>query len=135
MGKNFIHPSIDPLCPTGALVDYTLPSKLYERAYSEDRVHFENIRLVKYVLDNVQRIFSGVRHYNQGGWCFTARPIEWHIRKDVVTPFPVHLVFAVYCNPHRYIYDWRSEKIDVEDSLAPIEWRKRYEALVWKRTS
>lgn len=127
--------SVNPEDPGGEPVELIIPASVYQRAYKEDRVHYENLRAAKYVLDNVQRVFSDVREYNQGGWCFTARPLEWHLREQVVGPFPEHLVYAVYIHPRHFVYEWRAEKVDNEDNLCPVDWRRRYKALLWKRTS
>lgn len=135
MADDFLFQSVNPEDPEGDPVELTIPAVVYLRAYKEDRIHYENLRAAKYVLDNVQRIFSGVRDYNQGGWCLTARPLEWHLREQIVVPFPEDLVYAVYVHPRRFVYEWRAERVDNDDKLCPLDWRRRYKALVWKRTS
>jgi hypothetical protein len=86
-------------------------------------------------LDNTERIFYGVRVFNQGGWCYTGRPGEWYIKEGIVVPFPKDKIFAVYVNPRMRVYECRAERAADDDPLAPIDWLTRYGGLTWKRTS
>ena len=127
--------TVNPDDPSGEALEVIIPAGVYLRAFKKDRVHYENLRAAKFVLDNVQRIFAGVREFNEGGWCLTARPTEWQLREGVIAPFPRTLVYAVYINHRQVLYEWRAEKVDAEDDLRPFDWRRRYEAMIWKRTS
>lgn len=80
MAHDYRCSTVNPNDPSGEPLVVVIPALLYLRAYKEDRVHYENLRAAKFVLDNVERIFSGVREFNEGGWCLTARPSEWHLR-------------------------------------------------------
>ena len=82
------------------------------------RVDFENLRAAKHVLDNTERIFYGVRAFNQGGWCYTGRPTEWYIKEGIIIPFPNKLVFAVYMNPQMMVYECRAEQAAIDDQFA-----------------
>jgi hypothetical protein len=97
-------------------------------------VQYENLRAVKYVLDNPDRIFWGIREYNEGGWCYVGRPEEWHIKQTVIVPFPKSRVFAVYINPLKRVFEFGAEPADAEDSLSPAGWKDRYRGLIWKST-
>jgi hypothetical protein len=72
--------------------------------------------------------------FNQGGWCYTARPEEWYIKEGIAVPFPKELVFAVYLNPYLRVYEGRAEHVDAADPLCPVNWRTRYRGLTWKNT-
>ena len=61
MAADYVCRSVNPEDPDGEPVDLIIPALVYARAYKEDRGHYENLRAAKFVLDNVQRIFSGVR--------------------------------------------------------------------------
>lgn len=134
MSQNYETTVLNPENPSGERITATIPHSVYSRVYKNDSVQYENIRAACFVLENTARIFKGVRDFNQGGWCFTGRPINWYIREDVVAPFPGNLVYAVYMNPNYTVYEWRAEKCDAADDLCPVNWRSRYTALVWKNT-
>ena len=50
-------------------------------------------------------------------------------------PFPEHLVYAVYLNAAFNLYEIRGEECAEDDKLCPIDWQKRYGALIWKTIS
>ena len=135
MSADFPCKTIDPNNPTGPKVDAIFPGGLTSRYYKNSPVRFENLRAAKYVLENTERIFYGVREFNKGGWCYTGRPAEWYIRERVVVPFPKELVFAVYLNPRMQVYGCRAEYAADDDPLSPINWQQRYRGLTWKNTS
>ncbi len=135
MAKDFIFKTIDPVNPSGPQVDVILPGDLIERFYKHTPVRFENLRAMKYVLDNPERIFFGVRQYNEGGWCYTGRPERWCIRERIEVPFPKNKVFAVYVNPNMRIYECRAELAASDDPANPLDWQDRYGGLIWKNTS
>ena len=125
----------NPLDPEGDPIDVVFPAGLTEKWYKQDPVRYENLRAAKFVLENVKRIFRGVRRLNEGFWCFTGRPSTWNIRQDVIVPFPDKFVFAVCVDSLMRTYDCRAEYVAVDDPLCPINWQDRYEGLVWKSTS
>lgn len=142
MARDFRYKTRNPKDPDGPLIDVVIPGDLIDRYYKYSEVRYQNLRCAKFVLDNVQRIFSGIREFsNKGGWCHTARPEEWHVRPNVVAPFPPHLVFAVYMvyqehrEPHLRLYECRAEPVDKNDDLCPREWSSRFGGLIWKATS
>jgi len=126
---------INPGDPLGPKTMAILPDRLIQKYYKDYPVRFENLKAAKSVLENPQRIFSGVRAFNEGGWCFTGKPLSWNIRESVIAPFPDNLVFSVYLNSRLYIYETRAEYCAQNDSLCPVDWENRYEGLVWKSTS
>jgi hypothetical protein len=125
----------NPLDPEGDLIDAIFPADLTLRWYKNDPVRHENLRVARFVLQNVERIFRGVRRLSEGGWCFTGSPQEWYIRENVIVPFPDGKVFAVYLNPRMRVYECRAEYIADDDPLCPIDWRGRYGGLIWKSIS
>ncbi len=135
MAANFVCRTRDPKNPEQGTADAIFPGAYTERLYKVAQVQYLNLVAAKFVLENVERIFFGVREYNEGGWCYTARPEQWHIRADVVVPFPPDKVFAVYLNPLMYVYECRAEFAADDDATCPINWRDRYRGLIWKRTS
>jgi hypothetical protein len=135
MGNDFFTKIIDPENPSGDRIDAIIPHFLIEKYYTFHPTRYENLRAAKRVLENPLRIFSGVRAFTQGGWCFTGRPAQWHIKETVVAPFPYNLVYAVYLNTRYFVYECRAEKAATDDSECPEDWRNRYEALIWKNTS
>ncbi|MBN1488454.1 MAG: hypothetical protein JXA69_00935 [Phycisphaerae bacterium] len=135
MARDFLTNTINPKDPDGPWTGVTIPGFLIERCYKDNPTRYQNFRVVKTVLDDPKRIFSGVRVYNQGGWCYTGRPEQWHIREQVTAPFPAHLVFAVYLNPNMVVYEFRAEVADEEDPMSPRGWQDRYGGLIWKSIS
>jgi len=126
---------INPDDPSGPKRQAIIPYQLVIHYYKYHPVRYENFRAVQYVLQNPDRIFAGIRQFNEGGWCFTGRPGTWYVKADVVLPFPDNLVFAVYLNSRMFVYEARAEYCATDDSLCPIDWQDRYGALIWKSTS
>ena len=126
---------LNPEDPQGPKVRATIPHRIILNYYKYHPVRYENFRAAKYVLENPARVFSGVRQFNEGGWCFAGKPQSWYIRPDVQAPFPNNLVFAVYLNSRLDIYEARAEKAAIDDTLCPENWQGRYQALIWKTIS
>ncbi len=135
MGADFTCKVIDPMNPGGPKIDAIFPGAYTEHLYKYSLVDYENLRAAKYVLEHADRIFLGVREFNQGGWCYVGRPVEWYIRDTTVASFPQDRVFAVYLNPNMRVYECRAEYIDLADPLSPEDWQGRYGGLRWKSTS
>ena len=135
MAADFACKTIDPNDPTGPKVDAVFPGEYTLRLYKYSPVDYENLRAAKYVLENTERIFSGVREFNEGGWCYTGHPVDWCIKEGVVATFPDHLLFAVYLNPNLRVYECRAEHVAHDDARCPKGWQTRYRGLTWKSTS
>lgn len=135
MPTNFLLKILNPEDLSGPKIDAVVPHSLYLQFYKFSPVKYENLMIAKFVLENPLRIFSGVRQFNDGGWCFTGKPASWYIEEGVRVPFPDHLVFAVYLNAAFYLYEARAERCASDDKLCPNDWQNRYKALVWKNTS
>jgi len=135
LAGNFACKTIDPNNPTGSKVDVIFPGDYTLHLFKHSPVDYENLRAAKHVLENTDRIFFGVREFNEGGWCYTGRPDEWYIRERVVAPFPKDKVFAVYVNPNMRVYECRAEYVADDDALCPLNWQTRYRGLTWKSTS
>lgn len=127
--------TIDPANPSGPRIEAVLPGRLIEQFYKHMPVRYQNLKAAKHVLDKPDRIFFGVREYNEGGRCYVGRPTSWFIRERVEAPFPEDKIFAVYVNPRMRIYECRAELVAGDDPMSPKDWEKRYRGLVWKSTS
>ena len=126
----------DPANPSEGSVDAIFLADWYLKLYKTDPVGYQNLRAAKYVLENVERVFRGLRWYDSsGGSCFVARPNSWHIREGVVVPFPEALVFAVYLNPRLQVFDVRAERCANDDPKSPVDWQNRYEVLASKKST
>jgi len=132
---DFACKTINPEDTGGPKVDAVFPGYLTSKSFNVTPVNYWNLIAAKYVLENVKRIFTGVREYNEGGWCYTGRPEEWYIREQVIVPFPEQPVFAVYLNPKMRVYEWRAEYAAEDDHFCPVQWQNRYRGLVWKSIS
>lgn len=126
---------IDPNNPAGPRVQATIPHRLILNYYKFYPVRYENFRAVRHVLAHTERIFTGIRRFNEGGWCFTGKPRLWYIREGVEVPFDDTLVFTVYINPRLVVHEARAEKADQDDGMCPDDWQNRYGGLIWKNTS
>lgn len=135
MGMDFQIDAVDPRDPLNARTKIIIPHSVYLNIYKYYPVRYENLRVAKEVLQNPKRIFSGIRTYNEGGWCFTGRPKEWYINEKQIVPFPDYLIFAVYINPALCLYECRAEDAAEDDPESPKDWQKRYGALIWKSIS
>ncbi len=135
MGKDYFTEVINPSDPKGPKTTAIIPYQLILNYYKFSPVRYENFRVAKEVLENPQRIFSGIRQFNEGGWCFTGKPESWYIRQAVQAPFPNNLVFTVYLNSNYYVYEARAEACAEDDFLCPKDWKNRYGALVWKKNT
>ncbi len=133
MAADFTCETIDPENPDGPKIGAIFPAGYTSKLFKHWPVDFENPRAAKYVLENVERIFFGVREFNEGGWCYTGHPTEWYIRERIVVPFPHDKVFAVYVNPRMYVYECRAEVAATEDPLCPLNWQTRYRGLAWQK--
>jgi hypothetical protein len=111
------------------------PGSLTLRYFKYSPGRYMNLIAAKFVLEHPERIFYGVREFNEGGWCYTARPDEWYVRERQVAAFPEDLVFAVYLNPNMRVYECRAEYAAKDDPLCPIDWQQRYRGLTWKSIS
>lgn len=135
MAADYSCKTINPTDPKGEKIDAIFRGELTLKWYKYAPVRYENLRAAKWVLDHPQRIFFGVREYNEGGWCYTARPPTWYIRQHEEVAFPDNLVFAVYLNPNLRVYECRAEPVADDDPYAPTDWQNRYRGLKWKSTS
>lgn len=135
MAADYSCKTVDPTNPRGERIDAIFPGDLTLRMYKYSPVQYENLRAAKFVLENARRIFFGIREFNDGGWCYTARPVEWHVRPNVIAPFPENLIYAVYVNPNMRVYEWRAEPVDEDDPFCPDDWQNRYRGMTWKNTS
>lgn len=127
--------AIDPNNPSGAKIKIVIPHPVYLRYYKYSSVRYANLRCVKWVLENTERIFTGLRLFNRGGWCYTGKPEKWCVREGVEAPFPDNKVFSVYVEPNFHFFESRSDPADANDPMSPVGWQDRFEGLIWKNTS
>jgi hypothetical protein len=135
LADDFACETIDPNEPTGAKVTAIFPGDYTLRLYKYSPVDYWNLIAAKYVLEHPERVFFGVREFNEGGWCYTGRPAEWYVKEGIVAPFPDNMVFAVYLNPYMRVYECRAEYAAADDPRCPKDWKTRYRGLSWKSTS
>ena len=135
MGMDYQLNTIDPRDPKNARIQITIPHSVCLYFYKYYPVRYENLRVAKEVLQNPKRIFSGIRAHNEGGWCFTGRPKEWHIKEAVIAPFPDDLIFTVYINPRLRLYESRADVAAKDDPESPKDWQSRFGVLIWKNIS
>lgn len=116
-----------------ATITALIPDELISIYFKTKLVKVYNLETAKHVLELPERIYHGVREYNEGGWCYVGRPEQYAIRPRVWVPLPDHLIFAVYLNPSYHVYEWRLEKVSDNDPLAPLDHENRYGELSWQR--
>lgn len=133
--NSYLCKTVDPNNLNGPKIDAIIPAELYLRYYKYSPVRYENLRAAKYVLENTQVIFWGVREFNQGGWCYIGQPDEWYIAPGTVVPFSDDKVFAVYMNPTMRVYECRAEPADHKNPMFPKDWENRYGGLIWQNIS
>lgn len=134
MTKSFVLKVVDPYNPKGS-IEVIIPSDLIIRLYKYHPIRYKNFEAAKEVLENPERIFSGIRSINEGGLCYVGCPKEWYITENQKVPFPDNRVFAVYLNFANKLYTFRAEYADTEDRFSPKNWKDRFGGLVWKSTS
>src|SRR2546423_1675427 len=122
MSHDYFTEIINPNDPLGTRIPAMIPYRLILKYYKFYPVRYENLRAAKQALENPLRIFSGVRQFNEGGWCFTARPVSWYIKENVQAPFPGNFVYAVYLNPRFIVYECRAEQSANDDINSPDDW-------------
>ena len=108
-----------------------IPCDLALRWYKYDYVTYQNLVPARDVLLAPRAVFTGVRDYEEGGYCFLGLPEQWYIRQDCLVPFPPMKILAVYLNPNRWLYDVQAEKTESIGGVLPVRWKERYEALLW----
>lgn len=130
-------PARDPNNPSDpdATIDALFPQALLDEYWKTKPVRVYNLRPAVEVLEAPERIYYGVRKYNEGGWCYVGRPKQFAKKPAVWVPLPQHLLFAVYMNPMYHVYLWRLEKTSTEDPWAPVDSETRYGGVSWQRNS
>lgn len=135
MAKDFVLPIIDPCNPQGPRVNATIRGDLYLHCWKEDEIKYWNLVPARSVLDAPLLIFEGVRQFQQGGWCFAGRPVEYYLRPRVTVTLERERVFCVYLNPRLDVYEWRLEPADSPGSAYPSGHSTRFRRLAWRSTS
>jgi len=132
----FQYEVLDPHNPAGPPAIVTIPCDLVRRWYKYSYVDYQNLAGPGVeVLDKPLAIFGGVRAYEQGGYCYLGKPAQWYIRRDCLVSFPANRIFGVYVNPNFWLYDVQAEKLERDDPFRPVNWRNRYEVLLWIRSA
>lgn len=138
MAKGFICVQTkDPTHPDcrQAKIDALIPRELVQCYWKTHPVKVYNLDPAREVLQDPERIYCGVREYNEGGWCYVGKPPRIAKREKVWVPLPPGFLFAVYMNPQYHVYEWRLEKAAEDDPPAPVDWRNRYGGVAWQRSS
>lgn len=123
--------------PTGQKIEIRIEYGFWDYLLKYQPVKFVNIETAFKVLNNPNRIFSGIKRpisTNADTLCFAGIPDTWYLREDLEVSFPDNLVYAVYLNSRKSIYDFRAEEADFEDRLIPKNWKLRYGGLLWKNS-
>ena len=89
--QNYAQETRNPEDPEGPRIQVTIPHEVYLRAYKYRPVDYQNLRLVKEVLEDPKRIFWGIREHNEGGWCYTGVPSTLFIKENVEVEFRMGL--------------------------------------------
>ena len=98
---------------------------------------FMNLITAYEVLQNPNRIFADLRrpHSNSSNkLCIVGKPHVWYVGETPVS-FPKDLVYLVFLNERKSLYEFRAEKSDIEDTLSPERWKIRFGKLIWKKPS
>jgi hypothetical protein len=75
--NNFLLQIKDPRDLFGPEIQATIPYDLILSYYKSHYVRYQNFVSAEFVLEHPKRIYSRIRHLNEGGWCFTGRPPAW----------------------------------------------------------
>lgn len=111
-----------------------LEPSYYDRLLIYHPTHFMNLFAVHKVLNNPQRIFSGVRRPVTLGdekFCVVGKPNKWYITETDLVPFPSDKVFTVYLNERFSIYEFGADAADYEDRASPKGYKNRFGELEW----
>ena len=86
-----------------------------------------NLWAAKQVLANPTRIFIGIRRaFDQNGWCYVGKPATWFVREDAEINFPKDLVYMVFVNERKSLFDHYAEDCDILDQSSPADWENRF---------
>lgn len=77
------------------------------------------------IFENLKR--EGFEH----GLCYAGKPTIYGQQWE--SPTPRGLIFTVYINCDRIVYEWRLEEEDVKHSGRPADWKRRFGAIKWTR--
>ncbi len=131
MAHAYVIQTVDPANILGPKVEVRIEEALVNRLYKYKPTKFMNLFTVHQVLSNPKRIFIGVRRaFTQDGWCYVGKPATWYVREEVRVPFPRDLVFAVYVDSDRVVYDFIAEDADRKDPLNPVDWENRFGGVI-----
>ena len=109
----------------------------WERLLKYFPTRFRNIETALGVLHNPNRIFSGLNRPlrdSSNMLCFVGKPRYWFVgTSGSNVPFPTNLVYLVFLNERRSIFEFGAEFSDAEDPLNPENWRDRFGELLWQK--
>lgn len=123
--------TVDPENPKGPKIAVRLEQDTLQYWYKYKPTKWKNVLTAKHVLDNPLRIFVGIRRsFSENGWCYVGKPRTWFIRENEKVAFPQDLVYAVYLNDRKAIYDHIAEVADVKDLNSPEDWENRFGGVI-----
>ena len=112
-------------------IEFDTFNRWFKRFY---QTRGQNLRTAKEVLLHPTRIYVGLkRPFDQEGWCYVGKPNQWYI-KETLVPFPENLVYAVYLNDRRSVFDHYPEDADASDSLSMHDWENRFGDIIRVRS-
>jgi hypothetical protein len=77
-------------------------------------------------------IFENLRREGfEKGLCYSGKPKIFGQQWEM--PTENGMIFAVYINCDKIVYEWRLEKEDVKYSGHPAEWKRRFGTKIWTR--
>lgn len=101
---------------------------------------FLNLATAHEVLNYPNRVFTGLNRLHSDSskrLCVVGKPKYWNVGKKIgdTAPFPQNLVYLVFLNERKSIFEFRAEEADTEDTLSPVGWKDRFGELIWKMHS
>ena len=63
------------------------------------------------------------------GLCYAGKPTMYGQQWE--NPIAVGLVFAVYMNCEKIVYEWRAEPEDRKYPGYPVDWKRRFGSIKW----
>jgi hypothetical protein len=85
------------------------------------------------VLSSPAVVFGGLTREDQTeSLCYARIPSRRYLSADVTVPPIPNRTFAVYMSKELKIFEWRWEISDENKHGYPIQWKTRYEKIIWQ---
>ncbi len=85
------------------------------------------------VLAKPRAVFSGVRDYEQGGYCYCGLPTAAYTNGGSKVPPRPGMIYCVYVDPRDWVYEWGWEVPDEIEVSLPEDYDapERFERMIW----